>query len=62
MLQTYRNQRQQVNDTDDPEFAEKEKENQEEEEEEEGNMLTGLISAFLGGLSKVSDIIITMNS
>lgn len=37
---------------DDPEFAETEKENQENGGGND-NMITGLISAFLGGLSKV---------
>nr|CAH7722166.1 unnamed protein product [Callosobruchus chinensis] len=45
-----RSPRQQPNATDDdPEF--KSKESQEESSEEEENMLTGLLSAFLGGLS-----------
>lgn len=45
-----------ANDTeDDPEFTDEKKENQEDGSEEEENMITGLISAFLGGLSKVRD-------
>lgn len=45
---------QEMNDKDDPEFAEPQKENQEDEGDGNENMITGLISAFLGGLSKVS--------
>ncbi|CAH1159911.1 unnamed protein product [Phaedon cochleariae] len=45
--------RQELNETeDDPEFTSEEKQSQESSEEEDGNMITGLISAFLGGLSK----------
>lgn len=55
MFNTLRILRQQLNDTeDDPEFADREKESQEDDSDENGNMITGLISAFLGGLSKVS--------
>lgn len=50
----FRNPRQEANNTeDDPEFSEKEKDNQNESDEND-NVITGLISAFLGGLSKVS--------
>ncbi|VEN60265.1 unnamed protein product [Callosobruchus maculatus] len=49
-VDAYRSPRQQSNATDDdPEF--KSKESEEESSEEEENMLTGLLSAFLGGLS-----------
>ncbi|XP_023016928.2 uncharacterized protein isoform X1 [Leptinotarsa decemlineata] len=46
--------RQEQNDTeDDPEFASREKESQEDGSDEgNGNMITGLLSAFLGGLSR----------
>ncbi|KAJ8915921.1 hypothetical protein NQ315_015536, partial [Exocentrus adspersus] len=47
-IETSRLPRQELNDTrSDPEF-----ESQEESSEEEGNMVTGLLSAFLGGFSR----------